>query len=94
MGKMKPSLVLNRASSTSAFVAIVQFPVLCKATSKEMDGCENASECVNEYWRFIWVLITVATIIYFLLVAWNCWISSKLTSNFIHCTKVSHCVTE
>ena len=73
-----PSLVLNRASCTSVtLVALVQFPVICHATIREMDGCDHYSECVNELWFVIWMLIMVATIIYFVLLAWTCWISSK-----------------
>ena len=74
-----PSNTRGVASCTSAslVVALVQFPVVCKATIEEMDGCDHASECVNEYWRVIWMLITIVTILYFILLAWTCWISSK-----------------
>jgi len=80
-----PSLVLNRASCTSAtLVALVQFPVICHATIKEMDGCAHYSECVNELWFAIWMLITVATIIYFVLLAWTCWISDRVRKKFCY----------
>ena len=47
------------------------------ATIEAVDGCEHSSECVANYWRMIWTIIAFVSIIYFMLLAWTCWISSK-----------------
>ena len=83
MKLIRPSLVLNRATTGSATMVvsaiIVQLPVPVRGTIEEMDGCDHASDCVNDYWRMIWILITIATIIYFILLSWTCWIKSKIS---------------
>ena len=82
MKLIRPSLVLNRATTGSATMVvsaiIVQLPAPVRGTIEEMDGCDHASDCVNDYWRMIWILITIATIIYFILLSWTCWIKSKI----------------
>ena len=48
-----------------------------KATLKAVDGCDHSSECVATYWRTIWILILVVSLLYLISVAWTFWISSK-----------------
>ena len=48
-----------------------------EATLEEVDGCDHASDCVDHYWRVIWLIIAVASFFYFILLAWTCWISSS-----------------
>lgn len=66
---MKPSLTL-------ALTVLVYEP--CVATIKEVDGCEHASECVDHYWRMIWLLIGLSIVVYIASLIWTCWVSSKI----------------
>ena len=82
---MKPSLRLQRPwVAMTALMATSVNVDSCSATLKEFDGCEHSSECVDNYWKMIWAIITLATIIYFILLAWTCWISSKSSRVISH----------
>ena len=50
-----------------------------QATIEAVDGCDHSSECVATYWRTIWILILILSLLYLISVAWTCWISSKFS---------------
>ncbi len=72
----KPSSLGGLLASFGLQATTVFRPI--QATIEEVDGCEHASDCVDHYWRMIWFIIGVSCFIYFVLLAWTCWISSKL----------------
>ena len=80
---MKPSLrqrpwVKVVGGGMSIVIVAASMVGSCSATIEAVDGCEHSSECVANYWRMIWTIIAFVSIIYFMLLAWTCWISSKL----------------
>ena len=74
---MKPLLRPFFLFFHSSFLLLSYEVKVSKATMDEVDGCERSSDCIDKYWRTIWIIIGMAIAAYSFMLAWTCWISSK-----------------